>query len=59
MNMRLQLQNDPFAQIFSQHIGNGKIELQRNTQCIKLTDNFCTVVHAKNKFIEIFSRTEK
>ncbi|GFV79733.1 ATP-dependent DNA helicase [Trichonephila clavipes] len=53
--MRVQLQNDPSAQIFSEqllHIGNGKIELQLNTQCIKLPDNFCTVVQDKNELIQ-------
>ncbi|GFT39632.1 ATP-dependent DNA helicase [Trichonephila clavipes] len=43
------------AQIFSEqllHIGNGKIELQLNTQCIKLPDNFCTVVQDKNELIQ-------
>ncbi|GFW58409.1 ATP-dependent DNA helicase [Trichonephila clavipes] len=55
INMRVQLQNDPSAQIFSEqllHIGNGKIELQLNTQCIKLPDNFCTVVQDKNELIQ-------
>ncbi|XP_037914086.1 uncharacterized protein LOC119653502 [Hermetia illucens] len=51
INMRVQLQNDPSEQIFSEQLldtGNGKIELQPNTQCIKLPDNFCTVVQDKN-----------
>ncbi|GFV59955.1 ATP-dependent DNA helicase [Trichonephila clavipes] len=55
INRRVQLQNDPSAQIFSEqllHIGNGKIELQLNTQCIKLPDNFCTVVQDKNELIQ-------
>ncbi|XP_029172028.1 uncharacterized protein LOC114941268 [Nylanderia fulva] len=55
INMRIQLQNDPSAQIFSEQlldIGNGKIELQPNTQCIKLPDNFCTVLHGKNELIQ-------
>ncbi|XP_072398075.1 ATP-dependent DNA helicase PIF6-like [Diabrotica undecimpunctata] len=55
INMRVQLQNDPSAQIFSEQlldIGNGKIELQPNTQCIKLPDNFCTVVQDKNELIQ-------
>ncbi|XP_050064351.1 ATP-dependent DNA helicase pif1-like [Aphis gossypii] len=54
INMRVQLQN-PSAQIFSEQlldIGNGKIELQPNTQCIKLPDNFCTVVQYKNELIQ-------
>lgn len=53
--MRVQLQNDPSAQIFFEqllNIGNGKIELQPNTQCIKLPDNFCTVVQDKNELIQ-------
>ncbi|XP_039483119.1 uncharacterized protein LOC120446291 isoform X2 [Drosophila santomea] len=55
INMRVQLQNDQSAQIFSEQlldIGNGKIELQPNTQCIKLPDNFCTVVQDKNELIQ-------
>ncbi|XP_072379547.1 ATP-dependent DNA helicase PIF1-like [Diabrotica undecimpunctata] len=55
INMRVQLQNDPSAQIFSEQlldIGNGKIELQPNRQCIKLPDNFCTVVQDKNELIQ-------
>ncbi|GFY19856.1 ATP-dependent DNA helicase [Trichonephila clavipes] len=59
INMRVQLQNDPSAQIFSEqllHIGNGKIELQLNTQCIKLPDNFCTVVQDKNELIQSIFR---
>ncbi|CAI6376445.1 unnamed protein product [Macrosiphum euphorbiae] len=54
INMRVKLQNDPSAQIFSEQlldIGNGKIELQPNTQCI-LPDNFCTVVQDKNELIQ-------
>ena len=54
INMRVRLQNDPSAQIFSDQlldIGNGKIELQPNTQCIKLPENLCTVLHGKNKLI--------
>ncbi|XP_044591741.1 ATP-dependent DNA helicase pif1-like [Cotesia glomerata] len=54
--MRLMhLQNDTSAQIFSEQlldIGNGKIELQPNTQCIKLPDNFCTVLQDKNELIQ-------
>lgn len=48
--MRVQLQNDPSAQIFSEQlldIGNGKIELQPNTQCIKLPDNFALLFRIK------------
>lgn len=55
INMRVQLQNDPSAQTFSEqllHIGNGKIELHPNTQCIKLPDNLCTIVNSKQELIE-------
>ncbi|CAK1579949.1 unnamed protein product [Parnassius mnemosyne] len=53
--MRVRLQNDSLAQIFSEQlldIGNGKTELQPNTQCIKLPDNFCTVLQEKNELIQ-------
>ncbi|XP_015189530.1 PREDICTED: uncharacterized protein LOC107073405 [Polistes dominula] len=53
--MRAKLQNDPSAKIFSEQlldIRNSRIELQPNTQCIKLPDNFCTVVHGKNELIQ-------
>ncbi|KAL4126499.1 hypothetical protein QTP88_010721 [Uroleucon formosanum] len=55
MNMRVQLQNDPTAQVFSKQlldIGNGEIELHQNTQYIKLPDIFCTVVETRNELIE-------
>jgi ATP-dependent DNA helicase PIF1 len=55
INMRVQLQNDPSAKIFSEQlldIGNDKIELHPITQCIKLPDNFCNVVQTKNELIE-------
>ena len=54
INMRVQLQNDPSAQIFSEQlldIGNGKIELHPNTQCIKFPDNLCTIVNSKQELI--------
>lgn len=50
----VRLQNDPSAQIFSEQlldIGNGKI-FQPNPQCIKLPDNFCTVLQGKNELIQ-------
>ncbi|XP_025412821.1 uncharacterized protein LOC112685213 [Sipha flava] len=55
MNMRVQLQNDPTAQVFSKQlldIGNGEIELHQNTEYIKLPDIFCTVVETRNELIE-------
>jgi hypothetical protein len=55
INMRVQLQNDPSAKIFFQqllNIGNSKIKLHSNTQCIKLPDNFCNVVQKKNELIK-------
>ncbi|CAK1553940.1 unnamed protein product [Leptosia nina] len=55
LNMRVKLQNDPSAQICSEQlldIGNGKIELQPNTQSIQLPDNFCTVHQDKNELIQ-------
>ncbi|XP_055918690.1 uncharacterized protein LOC129950794 [Eupeodes corollae] len=53
--MRVQLQNDPTARVFSQQlldIGNGEVEFNQNTQCIRLPDNFCIVVETKNDLIE-------
>lgn len=55
MNMRVQFQNDPSAQVFSKQlmdIGNGEIELHQNTQYIKLPDIFCSVVETRNELIE-------
>ncbi|XP_063993665.1 uncharacterized protein LOC135171207 [Diachasmimorpha longicaudata] len=55
INMRVRLQNDPSAQIFSEQlldIGNGKIEFQPNMQCIKLPDSFSTVLQEKNELIQ-------
>lgn len=58
MNMRVQMYNDRLAQLFSNQlldIVNGKIELDQNTQCIKVPKNVCSVVdlivfpgHARN-----------
>jgi hypothetical protein len=53
--MRVQLQNDPTAQVFSKQLldnENGEIELHQNTQYIKLPDIFCTVVEMRNELIE-------
>lgn len=53
--MRVQVQNDPLAQVFSKQlldIGNGEVELYQDTQYIKLPDNFCTVVETKNELIQ-------
>lgn len=47
--MRVQLQNDPSAQIFSEQLldnGDGKIDLYSNTQRIKFPDNFCPFVES-------------
>lgn len=32
--------------------GKDKIKLHPNMQCIKLPDDFCTVVHSKNELIK-------
>jgi len=34
------------------NIGNGKIELHQNTQCIKFPDKFCNIIQTKNELIE-------
>jgi len=55
INMRVQLQKDPSAQIFAKQlldIGNGRIELHPNTQYIQLPDNFCTFVETKRELID-------
>lgn len=42
-NMRVQLQNDPSAQVFPKQlldVGNGEIELHQDSQYIKLPDTF-------------------
>jgi hypothetical protein len=50
--MRVQLQNDLSAQVFSKQlldIVNGEIEQHENT---KLPENFCTAVEMKSELIE-------
>lgn len=55
INMRVTLQNDLSAEVFSKQlldIGNGKIGFHENTQLIKLPENFCNIVDSKNALIE-------
>ncbi|XP_072401002.1 uncharacterized protein [Diabrotica undecimpunctata] len=54
IKIRVQVKNDLSPKIFSKHllnIGNGKINLHPNKQCIKLLDNFCTFVETKHELI--------
>jgi len=53
--MRLQMQNDLLTLAFSEQLlnmGNEKILLHANIQCIKLPDNFCNKVAMKDTLIE-------
>lgn len=55
INMRVRLQNDPLALTFSEqllNIGNGKIQLHENTQCIRLTEKCCNMLATKDALIE-------
>jgi len=50
MNMRVQLQNDQSAEVFSRqllHIGNGKLPVNETSRRISLPDNFCNLVILK------------
>ncbi|XP_071642994.1 ATP-dependent DNA helicase PIF6-like [Temnothorax longispinosus] len=54
INMRVQLQNDASAEGFAKQlldIGNGKIEIDRSTQCITLSTNFCKMTSTKEELI--------
>ena len=53
--MRVQLQNNPLASGFSKqllHIGNGKIQSYKDTQYIRLPENFCNMVATKDELIK-------
>lgn len=55
INIQIHLQHDPWSQIFSEQlldIGNDKIELYSNTQCIKLPVYFRTIAKTKHELIE-------
>lgn len=55
VNMRVQMQEDESAQIFSKQlldIGNGEVESYPNSQNIELPHNFCIVVETQNELIE-------
>lgn len=55
LRLTINMQNDPLALSFSEqllNIGNGKIKLHENTQCIKLPDNFSNMVNRKDALIE-------
>ncbi|GFQ78164.1 ATP-dependent DNA helicase, partial [Trichonephila clavata] len=54
MNMRVQLQNDQSAEVFSRQlldIGNGQLPIDETRQ-ISLPDNFCNLVTSKEELIE-------
>lgn len=54
-NMRVQLLQDPHTDLFSQQlldIGNGKIALHEDTQCIRISDNFCIIVDSRKALID-------
>ncbi len=54
-NMRIQLQNDRSAEIFSHQfleIGNGKVLVNLTTGRISLPHNFCNLVTSKEELVE-------
>ncbi|XP_018374141.1 PREDICTED: ATP-dependent DNA helicase PIF6-like [Trachymyrmex cornetzi] len=54
-NMRVQLQNDASAEFFAKQlldIGNGKMVIDRYTQCITLPTNFCKMTSTKDELIQ-------
>ncbi|XP_039282843.1 uncharacterized protein LOC120351029 isoform X2 [Nilaparvata lugens] len=54
-NMRVQLQNDPSAEVFSRQlleIGNGQLPVDETSRQISLPDNFCNLVTSKEELIE-------
>lgn len=53
-NVRVQLQNDPSAEIFSKQlldIGNGKMPVDQTNGCITLPPTFCTIEPTTNDLI--------
>ncbi|GFV91223.1 transposable element Tcb1 transposase [Trichonephila clavipes] len=57
-NMRVQLQNDPSAEVFSRQlldIGNGQLTIDETRQ-ISLSDNFCNLVTSKEELISKTAR---
>ncbi|XP_023231405.1 uncharacterized protein LOC111631398 [Centruroides sculpturatus] len=53
--MRVELQNDVSAECFSKQlleIGNGKMAIDRSTQCITLPTNFCKMTSTKGELIQ-------
>ncbi|XP_067140991.1 ATP-dependent DNA helicase pif1-like [Centruroides vittatus] len=54
-NMRVELQNDVSTEHFAKQlldIGNGKMAIDRSTQCITLPTNFCKMTLTKDKLIQ-------
>jgi ATP-dependent DNA helicase PIF1 len=54
-NMRVALQNDPSAVVFSKQlldIGNGKYPVEISTGCITLPSNFCHMITSKEELIK-------
>ncbi|XP_036343195.1 uncharacterized protein LOC118752408 [Rhagoletis pomonella] len=54
-NVRVQLQNDPTAAEFSEHllqIGNGRKPIEKNTGMITLPTNFCTVTVSRVQLVQ-------
>lgn len=54
--MRIQLQNDASAERFANKlltIANRKMTIDRSTQCITLSKNFCKMTTTKDKLIQM------
>jgi len=53
--MRVQMFQDPSAETFSKQlldIGDRKVALHENTGCIKLPNDFCTIINSQNDLID-------
>lgn len=61
-NTRVKLQNDTTAEYFANQllqIGNGKMPMDVSTQCITLSQNFCTVTTVDELINKVFPNISK
>ncbi|XP_033231613.1 uncharacterized protein LOC117182622 [Belonocnema kinseyi] len=55
VNIRVQMLQDPPAETFSKQlldIGDGKVAVHENTECIKLPTDFCIIINSQNALID-------
>ena len=58
INIRVQMSQDPSSDTFSKQlldIDDGKDTVDENTACIKLPNDFCTIVDSQNALIDLYS----